>query len=136
MSTVNQYDVRLTVDGRNLGTWDKKSGGAIDSEETKYRPGGMAPERSLGGVRTVANVTLERLYELARDHDTIPWLISRVGRGACVVTQQPLDVDGNAYGRPITYQGTLKTVTPPEPDSTANDPSMIAVEISTDGGIA
>jgi hypothetical protein len=44
--------VSLSIDGRDLEVWDKLSGGEVDSDESKYRPGGMAAEISLGGTIT------------------------------------------------------------------------------------
>jgi hypothetical protein len=49
MSRLDQYNVTVSLDGTPLGTFDKMTGGEIDSEETKYKPGGMAPQVSLGG---------------------------------------------------------------------------------------
>ena len=46
---VDQFDVGVTVDGRDLGTWDKCEGGEVDSDEVTYKPGAMGPVVSLGG---------------------------------------------------------------------------------------
>lgn len=126
----------FTVDGQDLGVWDKLTGGEVDSEETKYKPGGMAAPVTLGGSVEVGNLTISRLYVLNRDHDRVHWLISRVGKGSCVVNRQPLDVDGNAYGRPLVYTGTLKTVTPPEVDSESSDAGLLECEITPAGTVA
>jgi hypothetical protein len=123
----------VSLNGENLGVWDKVTGGAIDSEELKFKPGGMAPQVSLGGSKTNENVTLQRLYRLVRDHNHLQKLINAVGRGSVVVSKQPLDVDGNPFGRPIVYKGILKRVTPPEHDSESNSPAMLEIEVSTSG---
>jgi hypothetical protein len=136
MSRQDQYAVTLTVDGVPLGVFDALEGGEVDSEETKYRPGGMGSPITLGGSVEVGNLTLGRLYVLNRDHDRIHWLISRAGKGTCVVSRQPLDVDGNAYGRPLVYTGTLKAVTPPEVDSESSDAAKIELEITPAGTVA
>jgi hypothetical protein len=133
MSRKDQYRLTVSLDGNDLGVFDKMSGGEIDSDELKYKPGGMAPEISLGGSVSVGNVTVERLYDLSRDHQTVKGIIARVGKGAVTVNKQPLDVDGNAYGAPIVYQGQLKTCTPPEVDSEANDAATVQLEISSAG---
>lgn len=129
----NQYRVTLFVDGTDYGVWDTLSGGAIDSEETKYSPGGMAPEISLGGRQTTENVTLGRYYDLERDHQTIKTLIGRVGKGDAEIVKQPLDADGNVFGSPITYGGKLKSINPPEHDSMSSDVAMVEAEISVAG---
>lgn len=129
------FRVTLTVDGRDYGVWDKKTGGSADSNNTVYHPGGMAPQKSLGGQPIYDVLTLERLYELERDHDNLPGLLAAAGHGKAVAKQLPLDVNGQAYGRPIVYIGLLKKVQPPSHDSTSTNPAMLAVEISLDGPI-
>jgi hypothetical protein len=125
--------ITLAIDGRDLGVWDSKSGGELDSEEAKYRPGGMAAEISLGGSRTYGNLTISRYCDRLRDWPTIKWLATRCGAGrvSCGIT--PLDVNGARGGDPITYGGTLKTVTPPEIDSTGTDAAQLELEITIDG---
>lgn len=133
MSRQDQYNVTVSIDGEDKGTWDKMEGGEVDSEERKYRPGNMATEVSLGGSVSVGNVTVTRLYELARDHLNVKAMMARAGKGTVVVKKQPLDVDGNPFGSPLVYQGTLKAVTPPEVDSESNDPGLLAIEVSSAG---
>jgi hypothetical protein len=136
MSRVDQYDVRVSVDGVNLGTFDKFAGGEVDSEETTYKPGAMAPRIALGGSTNVGNVTVSVLYDLTRIHQIVHWLMSRVGKGTVVVNKQPLDVDGLAYGRPLVYSGRLKQVHPPEPDSEGSDAALLEMEITPYGTVA
>jgi hypothetical protein len=131
----DQHDVRVSVDGVDLATFDKLTGGQIDSSETTYQLGGMGPRVSLGGHVTPGNVTVEVLYDLQRLHPLVHWLISRVGKGAMVVKKQPLDPDGNAYGRPITYSGILKQVIPPEVDSETADAALLGLELTTAGTV-
>src|SRR5262245_20075927 len=132
----DQYDVKVSVDGRDLGTWDKLTGGEIDSEETTYKPGGMGARISLGGSVNVGNVTVSRLYDHAKVHTIVHWLISRVGKGNVTVKKQPLDINGNAFGRPLAYTGRLKQVNPPEVDSEASDASQLELEITPVGTVA
>lgn len=133
MSRVDQHLTTVTIDDRPLGVFDTIGGREVDSEETKYRPGGMGPQRSLGGQPTLGNVTLGRLYELARDYDLARWAQTRAGRGRVTVSEQPLDTDGNPYGRPSVYRGVLKTVTIPDKDSDSNDAAIWTIVVSTEG---
>src|SRR5262245_3290209 len=128
--------VSLSIDGRDLEVWDTLDGGEIDSEEAKYRPGGMAAEISLGGTRTVGNITLGRNYDYLRDHPLMQWLVDRVGFGRCTIGRQPLDPNRVPQGSPTRYTGTLKTVTPPAIDSMSNDPAKIELEITIDGTVS
>lgn len=117
-----------------LGVWDKKAGGEVDSEEYKYNPGAMAEAVSLGGRKITGNVTTSRLYRLVRDHQELTRkMIAGVGKARVVVAQQPLDVDGNAFGRPIVWNGTLKRWTPPEVDSESSDAALVEIEVTAEG---
>lgn len=117
----------------NHGTWDKLTGGGLSASSTSYRPGGMAPPVSLGGVRTTANVVVTRLYRLQRDHDVVQTLLDGVGRADMIVTKQPLNLDGVPYGRPIVYKGTLDRCTPPEHDSEQTGAGLIELEMVVEG---
>lgn len=129
------YRVTVTVGNRDLGTWDKMSGGEADSEETTYRPGGLAQQITLGGARTLGNVTVTKLYDEPM-HQLWHWLSEQVGRADMVVTKQPLDADGNKWDRPIVYSGKLKSATPPDTDSEGSGAALGALEMTCRGGIA
>lgn len=144
MSRQDQYVLKVTIDGIDSGVWDKKTGGETDSEETKYRPGGMAEAVSLGGSRMVGNITLQRLYDIMRDHKgfwpagygmDIVTLRQRAGRATVVIKEQPLDINGTAFnmGPVVTYNGTLKRVMTPDIDSESNDAGLIEIEVTIAG---
>jgi hypothetical protein len=128
--------VTVSLDGRDLGVWDTVSGGEVDSEEAKYRPGGMSPEISLGGTTTIGNLTVGRNLDALRDWPLIKWLAGRVGRGRGTIGVTPLDINGARNGDPLTYNGTLKTVTRPDIDSTGSDAAMVELEFTCDGAVA
>jgi hypothetical protein len=127
----------VAADGRpmrNLGIWDKKDGGEVDSEEYKYNPGAMAASESLGGRKIIGNITMSRLYKLLRDHATVhQMLINGTGRAKAICSQQPLDTDGHTFGRPIVATGTLKRVSPPTVDSENSGAALIEIEITVEG---
>jgi hypothetical protein len=131
----DQYDVRVVVDSVDLGTFDKLTGGEIDSEETTYKPGGMGARVSLGGSVNPGNVTVSVLYDLTRIHTIVHWLIGRVGKARATISKQPLDVDGNAFGQAITYPARLKQVNPPEVDSESSDAALLELEFTVDGSV-
>jgi hypothetical protein len=131
----DQWNVTVNVDGRKLGTFDVKTGGDTDTNELTYLPGAMMPAISLGGMVTVAAVVVHRLYSLERDQAIVHWLLERVGFAKCVVNQQPLDPDKNAWGKPLVVKGTLKRVTVPEVDSNTTEASLLELEITPQGGI-
>lgn len=119
----------------DCGVWDKRGGGAVDSEETRYNPGGMAPAVSLGGRKTVENVTVSRLYRIVRDHNELTQrLISGVGRAKMEVRQRPMEITGGPNNlRAIVWKGTLKRCTVPEHDSEGNDAALIELEMTIEG---
>jgi hypothetical protein len=125
--------VAVSIAGRHLGIFDYKSGGEIDSTDNSYPPGNLGDPVSLGGRRTVGNITVRRLYDLQRDHVISQNYINWVGKAQVVITDQPLDPDGNAFGKPIAYRGTLKRVTFPDHDSTSDDPALLELEITISG---
>lgn len=131
----DQYDVTASVTyggtTHDLGTFDTFSGGEADSEETKYNPGGLAEQLSLGGRRTVGNVTVGRIYDLARDHPLMGWLLAVAGRADLTVVKTPLNPDGVAVPSPLVYRGKLKAVSPPEHDSNSNDAATWEMELSS-----
>lgn len=144
MSRADQYNVNVTIDGVNSGTWDKMTGGETDSEETKYRPGNMGEAISLGGSRMTGNVTLQRLYDIPRDHLghwpggaglAIADLRQRAGRATVVISEQPLNINGKVQDgvKPLTYSGTLKRVATPDVDSESNDAALIEIEVTVAG---
>jgi hypothetical protein len=117
----------------DFGVWDKLDGGAIDSEDTKYYPGGMEDPTSLGGRKTTDNVTLGRLYRLERDHGHLNALIVGTGKSKVTIIKHSLDIDGNVYGSPLVYNGRLKRCTPPTHDSNASGAAMVEIEVTVDG---
>lgn len=126
------FKVSVFVEGMTWSdrVWDKKSGGAVDSDETKYYAGNMAPPVSLGGRKTIENIVVSRLYRHERDHLIVNDLFKKVGKADMSVQQQPLDINGVPFGDPIVWRGTLTRVTAPEHDSESNDAAMIELEMT------
>jgi hypothetical protein len=128
--------ITLSLDGRDMGVWDSKDGGEVDSEESKYKPGGMAAEISLGGSVSIGNLTIKRYCDRERDWPVIKWLAGRSGKGRGTIGITPLDVDGVRAGDPLVYTGTLKQVKFPDIDSTGGDAAQLECEFTIDGQIA
>lgn len=126
----DRYRASVTLDSVAIGgVWDKVTGGDVDSDETVYKPGGMAAPVSLGGTKSYGSVTCSKLY----DHAAYKRLIDRVGKGRIEIVKIPLDVDGNAYaGQSVTFTGTLKTVKAPDFDSQSSSEAMLEIEVTCD----
>jgi hypothetical protein len=131
----DQWANTVTIDGTPMGVWDTLTGGDVEAEETKYKPGGMAPAMSLGGSVNVNNITLGRLLDRS-DWDFMHNLMaSRTGKAEVLVARQPLDADGNPFGRPLSYRGVLLHVEPGDTDSNSSDAQVWQITVSTEGSI-
>lgn len=129
----DQHLTTVIVGGQKIGVFDKVSGPEVDSTETKYKPGGMGDEIVLGGSKTVSNVTVSRLFDIQRDNELAKDLARQAGRAAMSVSRQPLDVDGNPFGKPLVTTGKLKRVKYPDLDSEGTGAAMLELEMSTSG---
>lgn len=140
MGRQDQFHISASVTGIvngsqttiDLGTWDKHTGGEVDSEETKYKPGNMGQSIVIGGSVTVSNVVISKLYDGLVDQGRMAALMGMAGRGTMTVTKAPLDINGSPIGgvSPTVYHGILKTVTPPDVDSESSSAAMISLECS------
>lgn len=129
------YLIHVFIGDTDIGVWDKMDGGKVDSEDTKYYPGGMADPVSLGGRRSTDNVTCSRLVRIDRDWQLIQTLINGVGREDLSVAYSPLNTDGTADPNvsSLVYNGTLKSVDPPKPDSEASGAALMTIEMIVEG---
>lgn len=138
MGRQDQFHISASITGvvngatttLDLGIWDKLTGGEVDSEETKYKPGNMGASIVIGGSITVNNVVISKLYT---GNEQMAALMGMAGRGAMTVTKAPLDINGAPIGgvAATVYHGILKTVTPPEVDSESSSAAMISLELSS-----
>ena len=135
MSRLDQFDIGVSVDGVDLGTFGKMSGGEVDSEETTYKPGAMGARVSLGGSQNIGVITLSRLYDLTRDHLQVHWLLTRAGKGwvrsARVARRIQRELRAVAQ-----RQGSCKMVKPRTPDSTSSTERCWISEVTPTGTVA
>lgn len=131
MTYLRQDQARVTVaiDGVNLGVCNTLDGGDLEADAVTFKPGGMAPQVSLGGPvkMTDVKVTLGFTETIAA---LIPWLESRVGKGEAVVTVQRLDADRNPFGAPRPITGVLTAKPNETHDSDSNDALLVELTIS------
>lgn len=122
----DQFLIAAGVVGVNLPpvySWSSLSGGDVEAEDTKARPGGMLPQQSLGGPTTRNDVTVERNYNPAL-HPYVVQLENVAGRATMWVSYTPLDNNGNPAGGTTVINGTLKGVK--APDRNANSTTTAA----------
>ncbi|MDQ2727576.1 MAG: hypothetical protein M3Y91_06880 [Actinomycetota bacterium] len=125
-----QWLITVNVNGQDLGVWNKMSGGDTQTKMTKERPGGMGTETLYRGLATYSDVTVTRTYQRVRDHETVRLLQQLAGNAPMNVVKQPLDENGQAFGRPIAYTGKLAMVKPGPTDSEAETLTTIELDMS------
>jgi hypothetical protein len=135
MSLQSAYRGRLKVNGHDLGAASSVTGGAWDSEETKFRSAGTEIQRAEGGMPTTANPTFVFKYD-PRQHD-LNWLRSQRGWAPAEGERQKLERDANGVWQTVGdaqhYTGIVKAVTPIDYDANGTTVDTFSVEISADG---
>lgn len=127
----------LDVDGTavSLGTFESRTGGDTDSQETTVQMGGIGVRRALGGQQTPVNVVVQGLYTDDRAA-RIKWLRSRVGKGTnMIVTESRQDGENVAVGDPQVWRCVLKRVKSPDFTSSNANPGMLEMEGTVDGSV-
>ena len=127
----NNGDLKEYVDG---ASWATLSGGVIESDGGKTRPGGMGRKVALGGPadRSDVTVTTQLSDAVLLWHRTLE---NRVGRSDAVVAWQYLNRDGSLktgdrYKHKVT--GVLKSVSLPDTDGDSGDAAMYTLVIECD----
>jgi hypothetical protein len=126
---MQQWLITVTVDGKQLGIFDKKTGGDSMAKGNKHRPGGMGQERSYVSLITYSDLKVTRVYERTRDHELVRTLIGKGGIVNASVTEQPLDQNGAAFGTPIIYTGRFLGLNPGDADSTSESVRMFELDV-------
>lgn len=120
MSSQHHSLVTVTVNGTGWGMFESRTGGATTAELAKYRPGGFQKQRVRRGQPENEDVTIARTWERERD---APLSRQRhlVGSAEVIISDQPLDDIGNAWGTPTVYTGILQSMTDGDSDANSND---------------
>lgn len=124
MSTQQQSLITVTIDGEPWGVFDTLSGGDTTAEPTKRRAGG-GTMKSYAAHADTDDITVGRVYERERDHEKLRKARRRVGKANATISEQPLDDDGAAWGKPTVYTGRLTGLAPGEADSDSADVRML-----------
>lgn len=118
------------------GIWDTFKGGDVDSVASVYHPGGMKDQEAVGGQPTISTVTLEKALDLVADWASVQQLMTGgAGNSPITISRQPLDIDKNPSGTPLTYNGILKSVAPGDTDSSKSDIQMWTITAVVSGPI-
>lgn len=126
----DQYDIRVTVDGRPLGdSWATAEGGNLEADDSKTRPGGMGRQIALGGPAERDDVTVGVQFSdiVAGWHR---WLESRVGVGRVKVGYTFLSAERTPVGPTHTIMGVLKGAAVPDYDADSSSAAMYQIQVS------
>lgn len=127
------YNVTLTVEAENKKVVipiDKMTGGAVQGKSTKHRPSnGLENEMGLGGPKSVSNATLTTLQSQEIE-ENLAFLLGFAGRANIILSKQPIDENGKAFGKVLTYEGKLLDVTPSPTDSESEKTANIEFTVS------
>lgn len=129
MSTANQSLVTVVVAGRPLGVFDTLSGGETSTEIAKRRAGGGIMRTYTNRKRDTSDITITRDYDRERDVELARWLRTQTGATASA-SDQPLDDDDVAWGKPTVFSGRLSGVNTGDVDSDSGDPRMLSLTIT------
>jgi hypothetical protein len=142
MSRRDQWKVQVNINQPDGTPWpglprdmifDAMTGGGMGSTSTKYRPGNMGQQMSLGGTKDIANATCSRLMASDRDWPLFDTWADAAGVANAIITRWPLNARGVINGPGIQWRGTLITATPPDVDSNSQDPAIFTIEVETEG---
>lgn len=120
MVAQHQSLITAVVNGKPVGEFATRTGGESSGEVGKYRPSAGAKQRTRKGLTDNADVTITREME-TEDYDLVRDLRKVAGRGSIVITDQPLDDDDVAFGRPTIFTGTLMSANGGDVDANSND---------------
>lgn len=111
------------------GTFANKSGGEVSGDSTKVWDGGSLTPELLSSPSEVANVTVSRPFDPARDWPILHRLRSQVNRWRTSVSITPTDADLIPNGNAVVYANALLTrVAFPDVDASSGDPATFELE--------
>ena len=123
-------DINVKVDGETVPRagnqmWATFEGGALEADDQKTRPGGMARQVAIGGPTSRADVTVTTQFtDLVAVQAQA--LENRAGRAKLEVTVNYMDMDGvRRHG--FTRTGILKSVQIPDVDVNSGEVSFITL---------
>jgi hypothetical protein len=121
-------DIKVSVDGVQIGgMWATYEGGALEADDQKTRPGGMARQVAIGGPTSRNDITVSTQFT-----DSIAVkakaLENRSGRGSLkisVVFKDPNGTNNNDHS--FTRTGVVKSVQIPDLDVNTGDVGFLTL---------
>jgi hypothetical protein len=126
--------IHVTVTGVNfpdIFSWTSAEGGAVTSNSTFTRPGGMVPGVQLGGPAERSDLTVKRQYTSDLD-PYLEALEAAAGSARMSVSWVPLGPDMNYNGNQHHITGILKEVQWPMFDANSNAAAFLTLVMACD----
>jgi hypothetical protein len=133
----DQASIGVTVAGITLDnlSWDVLEGGENTVEGLAVLPGGMAPQRALGGIPKRSPVTVKRLWSEALITQ-YKLLDSVAGQASVKISYTVLGTNRTPAFVPISYTGTLGTVSRPNYDAMKAEAAYLTIMVELEGELA
>lgn len=125
----------VTGDRHDTGMWEDKDGGQVKAKEVKHRLGGMGPEVSLGGRKSVGTITLQRVAYL-EDKPLAGVMRSVCGAADFSAGVQVQDGNGVPFGDPDVFTGKFLEFNDPKISANTDAAAMLEVVLSPNETIA
>jgi hypothetical protein len=133
----DQASIGVTVAGIALpeGSWDVLEGAENMVEGVSVLPGGMAPQRALGGIPKRGPATVKRLWSeplvlVFKQLDAL------AGYGDITITYTVLNRNKTATIFTDTYTGVMGTVSRPNYEAKTSEPAYLTIEAELDGELS
>jgi len=133
----DQASIGVTVAGITLpeGSWDVLEGAENMVEGVSVLPGGMAPQRALGGIPKRGPATVKRLWSeplviIFKQLDAL------AGYGDIIITYTVLNRNKTATIFTETYTGVMGTVSRPNYEAKTSEPAYLTIEAELDGELS
>lgn len=129
---VTQHAFRVKVDGIRE-PFNTFSGGNMERESTRTWSGGSDEYEDLLGPGTYSNIEVSKDYRLSDEDWLADWRGKQQVRRA-TISKQPLDENGRAVGKAITYKGCkLVGITEPDTERGAASQATVSLAFTTTG---
>lgn len=125
--------VTFIVGTTDTGVWDGKTGGKLTIDDLKYRPGGTDFPLNLGGVPSVDDLTLTKLYPDDAHEQLALFRLAARQATDCIAGVQQLGADRAPWGPLETWRAKINGVEEAEADSNANDAAIITLGLGIIG---
>jgi hypothetical protein len=133
----DQASIGVTVAGIALpeGSWDVLEGAENTVEGVTALPGGMGPQRAMGGIPKRGPATVKKLWSeplvlVFKQLDAL------AGQGGITIIYTVMNANKTATVFTETYTGVMGTVERPNYDAKTAEPAYLTIHADLDGELS